>query len=89
MVLVLVLLRPLVGCVFTLVLVLRQSSENRSKTKTKTNPFRQSSENRSIRNNYRQIVTQQMQKGFISFSFPTEEVKGVNYFPSRANDLEI
>ena len=30
-----------------------------------------------------------MQKGFISFSFPTEEVKGVNYFPSRANDLEI
>ena len=42
-----------------------------------------------IPNNYRQIVTQQMQKGFISFSFPTEEVKGVNYFPSRANDLEI
>ena len=23
---------------------------------------------------------------FISFSFATEEVKGVNYFPSRAND---
>ena len=42
-----------------------------------------------IRNNYRQIVTQQMQKGFISLSFPTEEVKGVNYFPSRANDLEF
>ena len=26
---------------------------------------------------------------FISFSFATKEVKGVNYFPSRANDLEI
>ena len=25
----------------------------------------------------------------ISFSFATKEVKGVNYFPSRANDLEI
>ena len=26
---------------------------------------------------------------FISSSFTTEEVKGVNYFPSRGNDLEI
>ena len=26
---------------------------------------------------------------FISFSFATKEVKGVNYFPSRANDFEI
>ena len=26
---------------------------------------------------------------FISFSFATKEAKGVNYFPSRANDLEI
>ena len=26
---------------------------------------------------------------FISFSFATKEVKDVNYFPSRANDLEI
>ena len=26
---------------------------------------------------------------FISFSFATKEVKGVNCFPSRANDLEI
>ena len=26
---------------------------------------------------------------FISFSIATKEVKGVNYFPSRANDLEI
>ena len=26
---------------------------------------------------------------FISFSFATKEVKSVNYFPSRANDLEI
>ena len=26
---------------------------------------------------------------FISFSFATKEVKGVTYFPSRANDLEI
>ena len=26
---------------------------------------------------------------FISFSFATKEVKGVNYFPSRANNLEI
>ena len=26
---------------------------------------------------------------FISFSFATEEVKCVNYFPSRVNDLEI
>ena len=26
---------------------------------------------------------------FISFSFATEEVKGVNYFPSPVNDLEI
>ena len=26
---------------------------------------------------------------FISFMFATEEVKDVNYFPSRANDLEI
>ena len=25
----------------------------------------------------------------ISFNFATKEVKGVNYFPSRANDLEI
>ena len=25
---------------------------------------------------------------FISFSFATKKVKGVNYFPSRANDLE-
>ena len=25
----------------------------------------------------------------ISFSFASKEVKGVNYFPSRANDLEI
>ena len=25
----------------------------------------------------------------ISFSFSTKEVKGVNYFPSRANDLEV
>ena len=24
----------------------------------------------------------------ISFSFATKKVKGVNYFPSRANDLE-
>ena len=26
---------------------------------------------------------------FISFNFATKEVKGVNYFPSRGNDLEI
>ena len=26
---------------------------------------------------------------FMSFRFATKEVKGVNYFPSRANDLEI
>ena len=26
---------------------------------------------------------------FTSFSFATKEVKGVNYFPSRANDLGI
>ena len=26
---------------------------------------------------------------FISFSFATKEVKGVNCFPSRENDLEI
>ena len=26
---------------------------------------------------------------FISFSFVTEKVKGVNYFPSRVNDLKI
>ena len=26
---------------------------------------------------------------FISFRFATKEAKGVNYFPSRANDLEI
>ena len=26
---------------------------------------------------------------FISFSFPSKDVKGVNHFPSRANDLEI
>ena len=26
---------------------------------------------------------------FISFSFATKEVKDGNYFPSRANDLEI
>ena len=26
---------------------------------------------------------------FISFSFATKEVKGVNCFPSRANDLKI
>ena len=26
---------------------------------------------------------------FISFSFATKKVKGVNCFPSRANDLEI
>ena len=26
---------------------------------------------------------------FIYFSFATKEVKGVNNFPSRANDLEI
>ena len=26
---------------------------------------------------------------FISFSFATKDVKGVNYFPSRANDFEI
>ena len=26
---------------------------------------------------------------FISLSFATEEVKSVNYFPSRANDFEI
>ena len=26
---------------------------------------------------------------FISFSFANKEVKGVNYSPSRANDLEI
>ena len=26
---------------------------------------------------------------FISLSFATEEVKGVNYFPSQVNDLEI
>ena len=26
---------------------------------------------------------------FISFSFATKDVKGVNYFPSRVNDLEI
>ena len=25
---------------------------------------------------------------FISFSFATKKVKGANYFPSRANDLE-
>ena len=25
----------------------------------------------------------------ISFSFATKELKGVNYFPSRANDLEV
>ena len=25
---------------------------------------------------------------FLSFSFATKKVKGVNYFPSRANDLE-
>ena len=25
----------------------------------------------------------------ISFSFATKEVKGVNYFPSRANDLKF
>ena len=25
---------------------------------------------------------------FISFSFATKKVKGINYFPSRANDLE-
>ena len=26
---------------------------------------------------------------FVSISFATKEVKGVNFFPSRANDLEI
>ena len=26
---------------------------------------------------------------FVSFSFATKKLKGVNYFPSRANDLEI
>ena len=26
---------------------------------------------------------------FMSFRFAAKEVKGVNYFPSRANDLEI
>ena len=26
---------------------------------------------------------------FISFSFAIKEVKGVNYFPSRANNFEI
>ena len=26
---------------------------------------------------------------YISFSFATKEAKGVNYFPSRVNDLEI
>ena len=26
---------------------------------------------------------------FISFSFATKDVKGVNYFPSRGNDFEI
>ena len=26
---------------------------------------------------------------FMSFRFATKEVKGVNYFPSQANDLEI
>ena len=26
---------------------------------------------------------------FISFSFAVKEVKGINYFPSRANNLEI
>ena len=26
---------------------------------------------------------------FISFSFASKDVKGVNYFPSRGNDFEI
>ena len=46
-----------------------------------------------LRNNYRQITT--AKKFFYNVilkcfqKFATEEVKGVNYFPFRANDLEI